>query len=122
MANPLPSRETRLREIIASYKGGKFTTSEIRLKSHCNDLLAILCAMAEKGEIKWCGKQKLKSAQVDIWQEIDLHAPQETTQRIKHQPPATDLPGWRKTFPELFCDPRLPGTRRIGHSAFLDRD
>lgn len=113
-------RIERLREIIAGFNGKKFTTSDLRKINNTNNLLSVLADLADAEEIKWCGKAKLKSSNIDIWQEVKLKTmlqiEAEQEQFIQANPDtiaADDLPGWRIAFPQLFRDPRIPGKKRM---------
>ena len=122
----IEQRKDRLRRIIIGFQGNRFTTVDIREKASIENLLPLLGEMAEQAEIKWCGKTKSKKIPVDIWQELKLKAlanPKESKSLCKkYLAEPTDLPGWRKIFPELFCDPGLPGNHRVGHYSAMEKD
>lgn len=103
-----------IRSVIKSLNKGKFTTNDLISKLPHISKMTISMAInrfVKSGEVVVCGS-------VSFPQGGRLYVMQEGKLREKYVRPVLQrrnlpLEGWRKVFPELFKDPKLPGVRRF---------
>lgn len=103
-----------VRAAIRTFNKAKFTNRDLanllpHLSKHTMSQAIIKLGQGE--EIEKCGRVSLpRGGGLDLMKEKNLKMKYVRPEIVRKD---LDLKGWRKVFPELFIDPRIPGQVRF---------